>query len=54
MAVPLFFALSGFLLWRPHAAAAWGRGTAPRAASPDYGGPVTTVPVVNGEASESK
>lgn len=31
MAVAIFFALSGFLLWRPHAAAAWGRGTAPRA-----------------------
>ncbi|WP_369640269.1 acyltransferase family protein [Nocardia sp. JMUB6875] len=31
MAVAIFFALSGFLLWRPHAAAAWGQGTAPRA-----------------------
>ncbi|MFI1915572.1 acyltransferase family protein [Nocardia sp. NPDC020380] len=31
MAVAVFFALSGFLLWRPHAAAARGLGTAPRA-----------------------
>ncbi|MEV6770637.1 acyltransferase [Nocardia sp. NPDC051030] len=31
MAVAVFFALSGFLLWRPHAAAARGRGMAPRA-----------------------
>lgn len=31
MAVAVFFALSGFLLWRPHALAAWGLGTAPRA-----------------------
>lgn len=29
MAVAVFFALSGFLLWRPHAAAARGLGTAP-------------------------
>ncbi|MEV0294492.1 acyltransferase [Nocardia sp. NPDC050710] len=29
MAVAVFFALSGFLLWRPHAAAARGIGTAP-------------------------
>ena len=29
MAVAVFFGLSGFLLWRPHAAAAWGLGTAP-------------------------
>nr|WP_231496653.1 acyltransferase [Rhodococcus sp. UNC363MFTsu5.1] len=29
MAVALFFALSGFLLWRPHAAVARGLGTAP-------------------------
>lgn len=29
MAVAVFFALSGFLLWRPHAAAARGAGTAP-------------------------
>nr|WP_235947914.1 acyltransferase [Nocardia terrae] len=31
MAVAVFFALSGFLLWRPHAAAARGQGTAPSA-----------------------
>ncbi|WP_084515203.1 acyltransferase family protein [Nocardia acidivorans] len=31
MAVAIFFALSGFLLWRPHAAAARGLGTAPSA-----------------------
>ncbi|WP_405486965.1 acyltransferase family protein [Nocardia sp. NBC_00511] len=31
MAVAVFFALSGFLLWRPHAAAAWGLGKAPQA-----------------------
>lgn len=31
MAVAVFFALSGFLLWRPHAAAARGLGTAPTA-----------------------
>ncbi|MFC4123737.1 acyltransferase family protein [Nocardia rhizosphaerae] len=31
MAVAVFFALSGFLLWRPHAAAARGLGTAPSA-----------------------
>ena len=31
MAVAVFFGLSGFLLWRPHAAAARGLGTAPRA-----------------------
>ncbi|AHH22180.1 putative acyltransferase [Nocardia nova SH22a] len=31
MAVALFFGLSGFLLWRPHAAAARGLGTAPPA-----------------------
>ncbi|WP_216901587.1 acyltransferase family protein [Nocardia alni] len=31
MAVALFFGLSGFLLWRPHAAAARGLGTAPSA-----------------------
>ncbi|WP_084524248.1 acyltransferase family protein [Nocardia inohanensis] len=31
MAVAVFFSLSGFLLWRPHASAAWGRGAAPRA-----------------------
>ncbi|WP_308212901.1 acyltransferase family protein [Nocardia otitidiscaviarum] len=31
MAVAVFFALSGFLLWRPHAAAARGLGTAPAA-----------------------
>ncbi|MFF7938563.1 acyltransferase family protein [Nocardia gamkensis] len=30
MAVAVFFALSGFLLWRPHAAAARGLDTAPR------------------------
>ena len=30
MAVAVFFALSGFLLWRPHAAAAHGLGRAPR------------------------
>ncbi len=30
MAVAIFFALSGFLLWRPHAAAAHGHGAAPR------------------------
>lgn len=30
MAVAIFFALSGFLLWRPHAAAAHGLGRAPR------------------------
>ncbi|MFE1596762.1 acyltransferase family protein [Nocardia sp. NPDC058705] len=29
MAVAIFFALSGFLLWRPHAAAAHGLGSAP-------------------------
>ncbi|MFC4374053.1 acyltransferase family protein [Nocardia halotolerans] len=29
MAVAIFFALSGFLLWRPHAALAHGRGSAP-------------------------
>ncbi|MFE7721020.1 acyltransferase family protein [Nocardia rhizosphaerihabitans] len=29
MAVAVFFALSGFLLWRPHAAVAHGMGTAP-------------------------
>jgi len=29
MAVAVFFALSGFLLWRPHAGAARGNGTAP-------------------------
>ncbi|MBF6356555.1 acyltransferase [Nocardia higoensis] len=29
MAVAVFFVLSGFLLWRPHAAAARGNGTAP-------------------------
>ncbi|MFF2553803.1 acyltransferase family protein [Nocardia sp. NPDC058058] len=31
MAVAIFFALSGFLLWRPHAAAARGLGSAPSA-----------------------
>jgi peptidoglycan/LPS O-acetylase OafA/YrhL len=31
MAVAVFFGLSGFLLWRPHAAAARGLGTAPSA-----------------------
>nr|WP_228824675.1 acyltransferase [Nocardia blacklockiae] len=31
MAVAVFFGLSGFLLWRPHAAAARGLGTAPTA-----------------------
>ncbi|MBF6328981.1 acyltransferase family protein [Nocardia transvalensis] len=31
MAVAVFFGLSGFLLWRPHAAAARGSGSAPRA-----------------------
>jgi len=31
MAVAVFFGLSGFLLWRPHAAAARGLGAAPRA-----------------------
>ncbi|MFF0488932.1 acyltransferase family protein [Nocardia sp. NPDC004068] len=31
MAVAVFFGLSGFLLWRPHAAAARGRGAAPSA-----------------------
>ncbi|MFE3001978.1 acyltransferase family protein [Nocardia sp. NPDC059246] len=31
MAVAVFFALSGFLLWRPHAAAARGQGRAPSA-----------------------
>ncbi|MFD3596292.1 acyltransferase family protein [Nocardia sp. NPDC058640] len=31
MAVAVFFALSGFLLWRPHAAAAHGVGRAPKA-----------------------
>ncbi|MFC9996473.1 acyltransferase family protein [Nocardia sp. NPDC127526] len=31
MAVAVFFALSGFLLWRPHAKAARGLGTAPKA-----------------------
>ncbi|ADG98617.1 acyltransferase 3 [Segniliparus rotundus DSM 44985] len=30
LAVAVFFALSGFLLWRPHAACARGRGAAPR------------------------
>ncbi|MFT3901296.1 MAG: acyltransferase [Gordonia sp. (in: high G+C Gram-positive bacteria)] len=29
LAVALFFALSGFLLWQPHAAAAWGLGPEP-------------------------
>ncbi|MFJ9743909.1 acyltransferase family protein, partial [Streptomyces sp. NPDC101166] len=31
LAVAVFFALSGFLLWRPHAAAARGHGVAPSA-----------------------
>ncbi|MBD0323366.1 MAG: acyltransferase [Aldersonia sp.] len=29
LAVAVFFALSGFLLWRPHASAAWGHSAAP-------------------------